>query len=170
MQFQFRKMASAEGAVQFQGELNVDHIVKGRKDIVGISPMHVDLKAYPAGEDMVEVHGELSADLNMLCSRCLKPLTRGITIDFKERFVHGQEPANEDEIDDNVNYVPEDHVDLIPFLEESLLLNVPYTMVCEDNCGGQFPLSGKDWSVDDGSSKEDRIDPRLAGLKDFFNK
>lgn len=167
MVIQFRNLASAEGPIQFRETLNVESVIKGRRDLTKISPLEVNLQAYPSGEDVVDVYGNLTAELSMSCSRCLKPLTRGINIDFKERFVHGTEPE-EEEMDDDVIYVSEDSLDLIPYVEESLLLNLPFAVVCKDDCKGLCPVCGTDRNERDCNCDTVSIDPRLAGLKDFF--
>ncbi|WP_223066730.1 YceD family protein [Paenibacillus caui] len=168
MHFQFRKAASAEGPIKFRESLDVSEMIKGRKDITGISPLTADLQAFSAGEGMVDVKGALTAELNVACSRCLTPVNRKIDIDFEERFVHGQEPEEEEDIDDDVNYVSDESVDLVPYLEESLMLNLPLAVVCKDDCKGLCPVCGVNRNEQDCSCDTAVVDPRLAALKDFF--
>lgn len=168
MHFQFRKAASGEGPLVFHESLDVSKMVKGRKDILSISPLAADLRVYSSVEGLVNAEGKLTADLNVSCSRCLTPVNRKIEIDFKERFVHGQEPKDEEDMEDDVNYVPDENVDLVPYLEESLMLNLPMAVVCSADCKGLCPVCGVNRNEQECSCDTSVIDPRLAALKDFF--
>ncbi|ANS73945.1 metal-binding protein [Paenibacillus yonginensis] len=168
MHFQFRKVASAEGPTKFHESLDVSDLIKGRKDVSSIAPLVSDLQLYAAGEDMVDVTGTLKTELHVACSRCLTPVARVIDIDFKERFIHGQEPEQEQDLDDNAIYVEDESVDLVPYLEESLMLNLPFAVVCKDDCKGLCPACGTNLNEHDCGCDTTAVDPRLAALKDFF--
>ena len=168
MHFQFRKVASADGPTKFHELIDVSDLIKNRQDITNISPLEANLDASDAGEDTVDVTGKLKVMLNVACSRCLTPVDRKIHIDFKERFVHGQEPKAEEDIDENVIYVPTEIVDLVPYLEESLTLSLPLAVFCSDDCKGLCPVCGVDLNNHDCGCDTAVVDPRLAALKDFF--
>lgn len=168
MHFQFRKVASAEGPLVLQESLDVSKMVKGRKDILSISPLTANLRVIYAGEGMANVEGTLTAEFNVSCSRCLTPVNQKIDIDFKERFVHGQEPEEEEDMEDDVNYVPDENVDLAPYLEESLMLNLPMAALCSADCKGLCPVCGVNRNEQECSCDTSAVDPRLAALKDFF--
>ncbi|MOA30578.1 hypothetical protein D3C78_1516790 [compost metagenome] len=70
--------------------------------------------------------------------------------------------------DEDLQIVTEDRVDLRPYVEESFLLSLPYSAVCSDSCKGLCPNCGTDLNVEQCSCDTEVIDPRLAGLKDFF--
>lgn len=172
MNFKFRQMASHDGPKQLQKALDMSHVVKERKDIHGISPLECDLTAVYVEGNVVEVTGTLSAHLDMSCSRCLKPLKRKVDIEFEETFKRIDTPDEEgqNEEEDDIRFIAEDQVDLIPYIEEALLLNLPYTAVCKDDCKGLCPSCGTDLNERDCDCEKDRIDPRLAALGDFFKK
>ncbi|MNP16224.1 hypothetical protein D3C76_1086120 [compost metagenome] len=165
----FRQVAASDGPVEFHKAVDVSHVVKGRNDISGVEPLQVDLKAQPVGDGVVAVYGHLTTKLDMSCSRCLKPLNRKVDIKFNESFKQSEEPeaVSLDE-DEDLQIVTEERVDLVPYVEESFLLSLPFAAVCSDSCKGLCPNCGTDLNVEQCGCDTEVIDPRLAGLKDFF--
>lgn len=172
MNFRFRQMASHDRPKQLHEALDVSRVVKGRKDIHGISPLTCDLTAVYVEGNAVEVTGKLFAELDMSCSRCLKPLKRKVDIDFEETFKRIDTPEEEgqNEEEDDIWLIADDQVDLNPYIEEALLLNLPYAAVCKEDCKGLCPSCGTDLNERDCDCEKERIDPRLAALGDFFKK
>ncbi|KAA9004138.1 DUF177 domain-containing protein [Paenibacillus spiritus] len=170
MKFYFRKIANADGALPIHGDVDVSAAVKGRKDIVAVSPIKADLNALPAGTDRVSVAGKLHGEVDMLCARCLNPVKTHLDIPFAETFrwtKQAAEPAEEEEDEERID-VSEEMVDLEPYVEESFLLHLPLSVLCADDCRGLCPTCGS--NLNEGGCDCDNvvIDPRLAGLKDFF--
>lgn len=173
MFIQLRQVASSEAPVEIHQAVDVSRVVKGRKDITGISPLQVDLQAEASGGGVVLVKGKLAAELNMTCSRCLKPLKRGVQAEFAESFKQSDDPETDmqtQDEDEDLQYVAEDKVDLVPYVEETLLLNLPFAAVCGESCKGLCPNCGADLNERECGCNTDVIDPRLAALGDFFKK
>lgn len=171
MNFIFRQVASSDVPMELHQALDVSSLVKGRKDITGIGSLQADLQVKPAEGGIVDVSGTLSVELDMSCSRCLKPLKRKVDIEFEESFKHSDNPeANLQNEEEELRYVTEDRVDLTPYIEESFLLNLPFVTVCKDSCKGLCPNCGIDLNERECDCNKDRIDPRLAALSDFFKQ
>lgn len=170
MHFQFRKVASVEGPVEFHEALDVHHVARDRKDITRMSPLQADLQVQYLGEGEVYVQGRLSAELDMTCSRCLKPLKKQIGIEFEERFKYSENADDAQNEEDDIRYMKEDDVDLVPFIEEALLLNLPFAAICKDDCKGLCPTCGTDLNEHECGCNREIIDPRLAALGDFFKQ
>ncbi|ANE47504.1 metal-binding protein [Paenibacillus swuensis] len=168
MLFQFKELASKDVTQEFHERLDVDALVKSRRDVMDISPLQADLAAkYQGG--IVRVEGELSADLTMACSRCLKPVKETVRIPFDEQFALKTEATEEDETDDIIA-VKEERVDLKPYVEEALMLYLPFAPLCEEACKGLCPVCGADRNETECGCNTEKVDPRLAGLKDFFKQ
>ena len=59
-------------------------------------------------------------------------------------------------------------IDLDPIVREQLILALPVTVVCRDDCKGLCTECGEDLNVRDcGHGKEKKVDARLAKLKDL---
>ncbi|GIP46714.1 hypothetical protein J53TS2_03050 [Paenibacillus sp. J53TS2] len=166
-----RQVTSSEAPVKIHQTLDVSRVVKGRRDILAMSPLQVDLQAEPAGGDVVDVKGRLTAELDMTCSRCLKPLKQVVQAEFAESFKQGEAPETDmqtQEEDEDLQYVADDKVDLVPYVEETLLLHLPYAALCQESCKGLCPNCGTVLNEQECGCNTDVIDPRLAALGDFF--
>lgn len=167
----FRQLASSDRPVEFHQTLDVSQVIKGRKDIQAAGPLKADLQAEPAGGGVVKVTGTLAGELDMSCSRCLKPLSHKVDIEFEERFKQSDHPeAGAQDEDEELQLVAEDQLDLKPYVEESFLLNLPFAALCKEDCKGLCPSCGTDRNERDCGCNTERIDPRLASLGDFFKK
>jgi uncharacterized protein len=59
-------------------------------------------------------------------------------------------------------------IDLDPIVREQVLLALPVTVLCRDDCKGLCPTCGQDLNERDcGHSEKQQIDVRLAKLKDI---
>lgn len=166
-----RQVASSDVPIMLNKALDVSHVIKGRKDINGITPLQVGLKAKPAEDGAITVSGTLSCELHMNCSRCLKPLDHKLVTEFEESFKQGDNPEadlQEEDDDTEVHFVPEERIDLVPYIEESLFLSLPFAAVCKEDCKGLCPQCGTDLNERKCDCNTDVIDPRLASLGDFF--
>ncbi|MDQ0494229.1 YceD family protein [Paenibacillus brasilensis] len=171
MQLFFRKVATSDGPFPIRESLNVSELVDDRADVTAVSPLEIDLVAVSLDQGLMSVEGTLTAGLDMLCSRCLSPMHEDLKIEFRERFKQTSSSNEEEDEDGEFIAVTEDSFDIAPYCKELFVLNVPFAPVCSEDCQGIVPAAGQNWSIgsddsDDGNT--DKIDPRLAGLKDFF--
>lgn len=169
MKIHFRKIANTDEPLKIHETMDVSEAVKGRKDILSISPLSVDLNALPAGTDQVNVVGTLTGDVDMLCSRCLNEAHTHLEIPFAETFKWLKQPdlPEEDEDEDLIN-VQDEIVDLAPYLEETFVLHLPDSVLCKADCLGLCQNCGQNLNEGTCSCDNTAVDPRLAGLKDFF--
>lgn len=150
--------------------LEVNELISGRRDIRGIGPLDVDLTAKAESEDQIGVRGTLTAELDAICSRCLTPHSETIVIPFNEHFQLTESAGLPADDEDDVIYITADHVDLKPYVEEAVIVHLPYAPLCKEDCKGLCPTCGVNRNETECGCSNERIDPRLAGLKDFFNK
>ncbi|CAI6030483.1 hypothetical protein PAECIP112173_00614 [Paenibacillus sp. JJ-100] len=167
MLMSFRKVATSDRPVRFNEQWDIKHLVSNRQDITAVTPLTADLSAESREDDVVDVHGKLTIGMDMLCSRCLKPLSEHFHIDFHEQFKQGKQPEELSEDDDTL-YVDEDSVNLTEYAEGTFLLDLPFVPLCSETCKGLCPKCGHELNEGDCGCDNRVIDPRLAGLKDFF--
>ncbi|MFM9277366.1 YceD family protein [Paenibacillus jiagnxiensis] len=170
MHLHFRKVAMNDGPVLIRESLNVEPLITHRKDITSVSPLTADLAAVSEGEGRIDVSGTLAAELDTLCSRCLTPVHEHMNIPFSERFEQGQEQPDAEDEDMESIMIEGESFDTVPYCEESFLLHLPFAPLCRPDCKGLCPTCGQNWNEGSCSCNNERIDPRLAGLKDFFKK
>lgn len=126
---------------------------------------------------VVSVEGFLEATLSLDCSRCLKPFPHTASPEITLYYARGEgggggegdEKEKELSAEDlEINYLEGDILDTTELLLEQFALNLATKPLCKAECKGLCPSCGKDQNQEPcGCKKEERIDPRFAGLKDF---
>jgi uncharacterized protein len=92
-----------------------------------------------------------------------------VNVETTEAFLLGT-PEYETE-EEEMHQLKGDVIDLMPVIREILLLEVPMQVFCEDDESKDgAPQSGKDWEVIREKEKQQKVDPRLAGLAKFFEQ
>lgn len=172
MHVNLREISAKPDPVELHGQINILPLLKERRDIVGSDPLQADLKAVQTS-GLVDVTGRLSTETEFVCARCLARFRRKIEIPFHEVF--SQTPINSETGDDvgdedETQYVSGHMVDLIPYLEEHVLLHLPFIPLCDEACKGLCPQCGSNRNEEECGCVIEHIDPRLAGLKQFFNE
>jgi uncharacterized protein len=152
----------------FRVTLDSAELKHRHQEIRGLSPVQAVGDAAKLG-NLYYVKGEMNADVNFVCARCLKPFNQHMVVPFAETFA----PADAEELADEENDIlplTGDEIELAPLLEEEFLLGMPSFPLCEEDCKGLCPTCGVNRNEQTCSCRNERIDPRLAGLADFFNK
>jgi len=153
-------------------QLDVSKLFHDRQDVVSTGPLHIQLKLTPEG-DVVIVEGNLEIDMELACSRCLEPTKSHSSIPFAEHFKlassESTEEVSEDEESDVIE-LGDDHLDLQLYVEEYLLLFMPFAPLCKADCKGLCAQCGTNLNEEQCTCSNEKIDPRLASLKDFFKE
>ncbi|WP_102271564.1 YceD family protein [Cytobacillus massiliigabonensis] len=146
--------------------VNVGEIKTIDPTIRDASPMHITGRA-DIDSAKVTFHLKINGHLILPCSRTLVDVKFPINVETTETFLlKGLDYETEEE----VHQVKGEVIDLMPVIQEILLLEVPMQVFCTDSSEEGAPQSGKDWEVIQERDKEARIDPRLAGLAQFFDQ
>ncbi|MED3552303.1 YceD family protein [Cytobacillus praedii] len=150
----------------FDETVNVDEIKNTDPTIRDASPMHITGRA-DIDSAKVTFHLKINGHLILPCSRTLVDVKFPINVETTETFLlKGLDYETEEE----VHQVKGEVIDLMPVIQEILILEVPMQVFCTDSSEEGAPQSGKDWEVIQERDKEERIDPRLAGLAQFFDQ
>lgn len=99
--------------------------------------------------EQVLVKGELNTVLKLTCCRCLKNYPFAVNEKIFTLFIPqgAQFPQEEQELgaeELNLNYYSGDSLDLTDILRDQLLLSVPMTPRCREECPGLCPICGQD--------------------------
>lgn len=150
----------------FDEMVNVEEIKKLDPTIREVSPMRITGRA-DIDSAKVTFHLKIKGHLILPCSRTLVDVNFPINVETTETFLlKGLDFETEEE----VHQVKGDLIDLQPVIQEILLLEVPMQVFCEDSGEDGAPQSGKDWEVIREQDLKEKIDPRLAGLAQFFDQ
>jgi uncharacterized protein len=100
-------------------------------------------------DDTIHVRGRLHADVALSCGRCLEGFTLGLDQELDLFYLAHeagqQEEEDEVELSDRdvvVAYYEGDRLDLGDVIREQLLLAVPLSRVCREDCQGLCPSCG----------------------------
>jgi len=124
----------------------------------------------------VLLQGELAAHLTAPCKRCLRVVALDLPVRFTLSLV--PEPAEGEEegggegeragsfalVDADREYFDGRTIDLDPIVREQVLLALPVSVLCKDECKGLCPSCGQDLNEAECGCERKVVDPRLAVL------
>lgn len=149
---------------QWKQSFPIERVFADRADRSGCGPVEAELQG-SASAGLVDVSGLLNVRVEFVCSRCLSPFCREFAVPFRESFTRESERIDEER--DDLHLVQDDEVDLQPYVEQSVLLAMPYVPVCKEDCLG-LTTAGINRNMNPEAVDEVPIDPRLAALADWF--
>ena len=161
MILRWRDVHDRPQGIDVRGTVELPNLVKENRQILAVEPVTVDLHAQVVS-DTLTVNGTLSTRITYRCSRCLTDFTDDLSAEFSEQFVRAV-PGELAE-DDERNQATGDEIELNPYLEQEVLLAMPYTPVCKESCAGLCPVCGTNRNEHVCDCTTERIDPRLADL------
>ncbi len=122
----------------------------------------------------VLVSGEIEADVELQCSRCLRDfkLMLNIPVDVvynpvDELKSEEKYELKQDELD--TGFYSGDELDISDLVKEQIILNIPMKPLCDELCKGICLRCGADLNTDECTCSEKEIDPRLEVLKKLLN-
>ncbi len=138
--------------------------------MIGVPPdadMELDIRLEAVMEGVL-VSGTVRAPLSGECARCLDQFTSSIEADFQELFVYPDtrsgSGADEDE------YLLEgDLLDLQPVLRDAVVLALPLSPACQDDCPGLCAECGARLAEVGSDHRHEAADPRWATLRGLFD-
>jgi uncharacterized protein len=140
-------------------------------EMVGVpkgADLELDLR-FEAVMEGVLVTGTTRVPLVGECSRCLDPITLSFEVEFQELFVYpdtrsvrGEDAPGEDE-----PQLEGDLIDLEPTLRDAVVLALPLSPLCRDDCPGLCSECGVRLADAEPDHHHDVVDPRWAALQDL---
>lgn len=131
---------------------------------------HWKVSLSSVGGDEYWLSGEVEGVVLMECRRCLKPTPTHVHAHFQHmlRYQPGLEAVVFHEEDEDEYYAfGEPDLDLLPFLTEAFVTEMPYTVLCEEGCKGLCPVCGADRNLVDCGHEAEAHHP-LLGLKNLL--
>ncbi|HVF06293.1 MAG TPA: DUF177 domain-containing protein [Frankiaceae bacterium] len=111
----------------------------------------------------VLVSGTVTGPLAGECGRCLEPVTSSVEVDLQELYAYPGSETTEDE----AGRMDGDLLDLEPALRDAVVLALPLTPLCREDCGGLCAVCGARKDDVDCGHDEAPVDPRWAALNDL---
>jgi uncharacterized protein len=147
-----------------------------RTDVPAPAGLTVGMAAVPEGrpvaldlrlESVVEgvlVSGTLTAPVTGECARCLTPVTDTVTVELTELFAYPDSATDRTSEEDEVSHLVGDMLDLEPVVRDALVLDLPLSPLCREDCRGLCVGCGV--ALDDlpDDHTHTTTDPRWAAL------
>jgi uncharacterized protein len=136
-----------------------------------VEPVEVEGRIRRDGSE-VKVQGNLKTRLEALCDRCLRPVDLAIATGFSERYVQAVSWAADEQHElqaEDLNVAVFDGlaIELDDLVREELLLAVPSTVLCREDCKGLCPVCGIDRNMSNCECENHNIDSRWQGLSEL---
>ncbi len=133
--------------------------------VIGIpegSPIELDLRLESVSEGVL-VTGMARARLEGECSRCLTPIHDEVEVDVQELFLYeDQHMEGEDEQD--ISRMQGELFDLEPTLRDAVVLDLPFTPLCREDCAGLCPVCGVNLNDEPDHDHGPAVDSRWGAL------
>ncbi|MDO5094176.1 MAG: YceD family protein [Propionibacteriaceae bacterium] len=126
------------------------------------SEVDLDLK-FEAVVEGVLVTGSVLAEVRGECARCLDAIEGEQAFDVQELYFY---PGNE--VDEDESLVVDEVIDLEEALRDAVVLELPFTPLCEPDCLGLCQECGVNLNRNPDHGHAERVDPRwekLVGLE-----
>jgi len=166
MMLNIKELATKGSPVTLTGTYDLSRMLAEREDIKVHGKLEAELTARTQS-GIAHVEGTLKLPIEMPCSRCLQPVKETLDVPFKEMFASRSEVVPKED-EDEVHLTSEEHIKLDPYVEETVWLALPLAPLCKEDCEGLCPECGTNRNEGKCACNKDKIDPRLAGLADFF--
>jgi uncharacterized protein len=146
-----------------------------RLELVGV-PVGADVELnvrFEAVSEGVLATGTATAPVAGECARCLAPLTSTVTASFTELYLYHDKHDKHDNHDeeqqaDEERYLDGDLLDLEPAFRDAVVLALPMSPRCREDCPGLCVECGVPLAeAGPGHGHQDAPDPRWAGLKEL---
>lgn len=114
----------------------------------------------------IYVSGLLNSQLEITCVRCLENGHVAASLQIDDLFYYPPATAPEGEF-----VVGEDgFIDLAPLVRELAILEIPIQPICKPDCRGLCVECGKNLNEGSCDCQQERIDPRLATLRQLLDE
>ncbi|MFC4906255.1 YceD family protein [Actinomadura gamaensis] len=126
------------------------------------APMELDIRLEAVLEGVL-VTGTATVPLEGECARCLDPIASEFEANFQELFVYPDTRSGGNAGDDELR-LEDDLIDLEPVLRDAVVLQLPLSPLCRDDCPGLCPECGVRLADAGPDHHHDAADPRWAAL------
>lgn len=106
---------------------------------------------------LAQIH--VGAQARLQCDRCLEPFDLPLELDYDEEFRPAGGAGKSGDV-----------LDLSEGFMEAVILVLPIKRLCREECRGLCPKCGTNLNQGNCGCREERVDPRLAPLRQLLSK
>ena len=141
----------------------------------------VELIAVPAGSEIdldlrlesvmegVLVSGTAAVELTGECGRCLEPVTETMSVPIQELFAYPESTTDTTADEDETARMEGDFLDLEPTLRDAVVLALPLTPLCREDCAGLCAECGERLDDLPEDHTHEATDARWSALQDLLD-
>jgi uncharacterized protein len=174
-ELELRKLEFAETYQPGTIEFGPDFRLLGPLHAKGRAELIVEHRGHHQDVEDIRLVGNVEAQLEFSCARCLEPVTHDVNkafdLIFRPQGVDRR--ANEvaiSEAETEIGYYQGEGLLLEDVLREQVLLATPVRALCREECKGLCPHCGRNLNVEQCECEQHVSDPRWAALGDIKNK
>jgi uncharacterized protein len=141
-------------------------------ELIGVpvgSAIDLDLRLESVMEGVL-VSGTATVQLAGECGRCLEPVADTLTVDLQELFAYPESSTDQTADEDEAARMEGDFLDLEPALRDAVVLALPLTPLCREDCAGLCAECGERLDDLPEDHSHDAPDARWSGLQDLFGQ
>jgi uncharacterized protein len=141
-------------------------------DLIGVpdgAPLTLELRLESVTEGVL-VTGTVEAPLVGQCGRCLEPVSDELVVEICELFAYPDSVTDETTEQDEVHRVDGELIDVEPVARDAVVLALPWTPLCREDCAGLCPDCGQRLDDLPAGHAHEVIDPRWAALAGFASE
>jgi uncharacterized protein len=140
-------------------------------ELIGVpagSEIDLDLRLESVMEGVL-VSGTAAVTLTGECGRCLEPVTDTLTVPIQELFAYPDSTTETTTAEDETARMEGDFLDLEPTLRDAIVLTLPLTPLCRDDCAGLCAECGERLDDLPEDHTHDTTDARWSALQDLLD-
>jgi uncharacterized protein len=137
-------------------------------------PVRGELKLTLANRRIL-VQGKLEIEVQLVCSRCLKPFKCTIPLDIEEEYYPAIDINTGSRLpppDETGAFMIDEHhiLDLTEAIRQYKVIALPMKPLCREDCAGICPTCGKNLNEEECCCPSGEVDPRWGELLKLRNK
>lgn len=108
--------------------------------------LRATLSAIPGSAEHIEVRGEITGSLGLVCQRCLEEVDVPLAVPLHVQFSPMPKTPQEDSFsleEPDAWHHDHEQVELLPMVREQIILAIPMQTVCREQCLGLCPVCGE---------------------------
>ena len=108
------------------------------------------------------LHADVKVKHDTMCARCAEPVSSVLEITFEKDIASSGDVSSDN---DDYIIIEDKKLDVLPSVEEQIMLEMPSKTLCKEDCKGLCYKCGKNLNEGECSCEKHEVDPRLAILK-----
>jgi uncharacterized protein len=140
-------------------------------ELIGVpagSEIDLDLRLESVMEGVL-VSGTAAVQLAGECGRCLEPVAETLTVDLQELFAYPDSSTDQTADEDETARMEGDFLDLEPTLRDAVVLALPLTPLCREDCAGLCAECGERLDDLPEDHQHEEPDARWSALQDLLD-